>query len=138
MVTANSRIRVMVVDDEARARRSLVSLLGTFPHLEVVAEASDGDLALALLLTAMPDVVVLDGIMPRMDGLHTAREIKRRSPQVGVILLTLYGDLEWDASRTGADAFLLKSAEAEEIADTITRVGSAAGGRQDDAHRVSA
>jgi len=123
---ALSTIRVLVVDDETRARRALVALLATYPRMEVVAEAADGLEAVKLAVELQPDVVVLDGIMPNLDGLAAGRRIKELAPKVAVILLTLYGDLEWDARQSGADGFLVKSAEADEIVDLITRLGDRA------------
>jgi DNA-binding NarL/FixJ family response regulator len=102
-------IRVLVADDEPRARRALAALLATYPQIEVV--------------ELQPDVAVLDGIMPGLDGLAAAQRIKALAPQVAVILLTLYGDLEWDARHSGADGFLVKSADSEEIIDLITHLG---------------
>ena len=119
-----STIRVLVVDDEPRARRALAALLATYPQLEVVGQAADGLQAVALAVELQPDVVVLDGIMPGLDGLGATQRIKELAPQVTVILLTLYGDLEWDARQSGADGFLVKSADSEEIVDLITRLGS--------------
>lgn len=116
-------IRVLVADNEPRARRALVALLATYPQLEVVGQVADGLQAVALAVELQPDVAVLDGIMPGLDGLAAAQRIKALAPQVAVILLTLYGDLEWDARHSGADGFLVKSADSEEIIDLITRLG---------------
>ena len=115
----HDRIRILVADDDPRARRALVSLLNTYPQLLVTAEADDGARAVELAGSVLVDAVVLDGIMPGLDGLAAAREIKRRAPHLRILLLSLYGDLEWDALRSGADAFLVKSASGDEIADTI-------------------
>lgn len=119
-----STIRVLVADDERRARRALAALLATYPHIEVVGQAADGLQAVELAVELQPDVVVLDGIMPGLDGLGAVQRIKASAPQIAVILLTLYGDLEWDARQSGADGFLVKSADSEEIVDLITRLGS--------------
>jgi DNA-binding NarL/FixJ family response regulator len=121
-----STIRVLVADDERRARRALAALLATYPQLEVIGQAADGLQAVALAVELQPDVVVLDGIMPGLDGLGAVQRIKALAPQIAVILLTLYGDLEWDARQSGADGFLVKSADSEEIIDLITRLGSRA------------
>jgi DNA-binding NarL/FixJ family response regulator len=118
-----SRLRVLVVDDEARARGALTALLETYPGIEVVGEASDGEHAVELAGTLTPDVVVMDGIMPRLDGPGAAHRIKQRVPRVAVLMLSLYGDLEWDARRLGADGFLVKSASGEEIVELITVLG---------------
>jgi DNA-binding NarL/FixJ family response regulator len=116
-------IRVLVADDEPRARRALAALLATYPQIEVVGQAADGLQAVALAVELQPDVAVLDGIMPGLDGLAAAQRIKALAPQIAVILLTLYGDLEWDARHSGADGFLVKSADSEEIIDLITHLG---------------
>jgi DNA-binding NarL/FixJ family response regulator len=118
-----STIRVLVADDERRARRALAALLATYPQLEVIGQAADGLQAVALAVELQPDVVVLDGIMPGLDGLGAVQRIKALAPQIAVILLTLYGDLEWDARQSGADGFLVKSADSEEIIDLISHLG---------------
>lgn len=119
----HNKILVMVVDNDARARRALSALLRTYPQIGVIAEAGDGVQAVELASGCHPEVIVMDGIMPRLDGIGAVREIKRTSPQTAILLLSLYGELEWDALKAGADAFLVKSASAEEIVDTITRLG---------------
>jgi DNA-binding NarL/FixJ family response regulator len=117
------RLRILVVDDEDLARRALTALLATYPELEIVGQAADGVTAVELAVTVHPDVVVMDGIMPHLDGLGAATRIKRLAPDVAVLLLSLYGDLEWEARRCGADVFLMKSASTEEIVDCIHRLG---------------
>ena len=121
--TPLSRLRVLVVDDEARARSALAALLATYSGIEVVAQAADGEQAIELAVALHPDVVVMDGIMPRLDGLAATQRIKQLAPEIAVLLLSLYGDLEWDARSSGADGFLVKSVSDEEIIDVITRLG---------------
>ncbi len=123
-------LRIVVADDDWRAREALVALLQTWPGFDVVGRADDGAQAVELVAELEPDVVVLDAIMPRMDGLEAARRIRRDRPSVGLILLTLYGALETEAVEAGFDAFLLKSDAIDVIAMAVQQ---AAGRRPTDA-----
>jgi len=103
-----SSIRVLVVDDQPRARQSLKALLRTLPQVSELCEAADGQEALRLIEESRPDVVLMDVRMPEMDGLQTTRLIKTRWPQVKVILLSMYGEYMTQALEAGADAFVGK------------------------------
>ena len=118
-------IRVLVVDDNKRARRSLATLLASYPQIQVIAEAADGKEAVALAEEFHPEVVVMDVMMPEMDGIEAARRIKSAGRDVGVILITLYGGVEKDATDAGADVFMLKVDSGEEIVKAIERIAPA-------------
>jgi YesN/AraC family two-component response regulator len=108
-------IRVVVVDDNSRTRDGLRALLQGWPGARVVGEATNGREALRVTAEMQPDVVLMDIRMPEMDGLRATGVIKRRWPQVRVVLLTLYADLRQEAGTAGADAFLIKGCPSEEL-----------------------
>ena len=102
------RVRVLIVDDQPRARQSLQALLSTWPSAGEVREASDGQEAVRLVEMRPPDVVLMDVRMPVMDGLQATRIIKAGWPRVKVVVLTLYGEYEAEALAAGADVFIGK------------------------------
>jgi DNA-binding NarL/FixJ family response regulator len=120
-------IRVMVVDDHAIVRRGLLAFAETVPFLHVIGEAADGEQAVALLqqwLTTgepMPDVVLMDLRMPRMGGVEATEAITRAHPDVKVVVLTSFGEVErvHAALAAGAAGYLLKDADPAEVATAI-------------------
>src|SRR3954451_15891801 len=87
-----SPTRVMLVDDHAIVRRGLAALLSANENYSIVAEARDGEEALNRLETTVADVVLLDLFMPRMGGMETIRRIRRKFPQVKIVVLSMYDD----------------------------------------------
>src|SRR5262245_44816233 len=83
-----SKVRVLIVDDAVVVRQVVSRALGADPGLEVVGTAADGQLALAKLAEARPDVILLDVEMPVMDGLETLQELRRIDPDVAVIMFS--------------------------------------------------
>ena len=114
-----SNIRVLIVDDQRRARRSLKALLATVPQVRAVLEAENGQEAVRLVTEAQPDVVVMDVRMPQMDGLEATRLIKAASPTTRVIVLTLYAEYREAALQVGADAFLTKGMASRKLLNAI-------------------
>ena len=118
---APSRIRVLIVDDHAMVRRGMRDFLDLHDDLEVVGEASDGLEALESAAVLLPDVVVMDLLMPRMDGIAATAELKARHPTIEVVVITSF--IEEDritaAIEAGASGFLLKDAEADDLAGAI-------------------
>jgi DNA-binding NarL/FixJ family response regulator len=116
-----TRIRVLIVDDHAMVRRGMRDFLDLHDDLEVVGEASDGDGALEAAATLHPDVVVMDLLMPGLDGIAATAEIKARHPAIEVVAITSF--IEEDritaAIEAGASGFLLKDAEADDLAAAI-------------------
>lgn len=114
-------IRVLIVDDHAVVRRGVRAFLETQPDIQVVGEAASGQEAIRQVLHHAPDVVLLDLIMPGMDGITTLREIKRLSPRTQVVVLTSFDDDEniFPAIRAGALSYLLKDVSPEHLAQTI-------------------
>jgi DNA-binding NarL/FixJ family response regulator len=114
-------VRVVVADDQAAVREGLVALLAILPGIEVVAEAADGDSALAKVAEFAPDVVLMDVRMPGVDGVAATRRLSADHPQVAVIVLTSHSDDDTvlAALSAGARGFLTKSAGRREIAQAI-------------------
>jgi DNA-binding NarL/FixJ family response regulator len=119
-------LRVLVVDDHSVVRRGVVSYLAVLDDVEVAGEAADGKDALEKLdalssLGTLPDVVLMDLQMPRMDGVAATAEITRRFPSVRVVILTSFGENErvHAALQSGASGYLLKDAGAAELAAAL-------------------
>lgn len=111
----SGRIRILVADDQLRARMGLKALLATWPHAGVVLEAQDGSEAVSMIELWRPDLVVLDARMPEMDGVDAARAIKGRWPHVKVVVLSLYAEYREAALAAGADAFFCKGQPPEQF-----------------------
>ncbi len=120
----SERIRVLVVDDQPRARQSLKVLLTTCPQVKEVKEAALAREAMHLIQESPPDVVLMDVQMPEMDGLQATRLIKAKWPQVKVIVLTMYTEYTAEAQAAGADAFICKGDPTEKLLTTLTEVAS--------------
>lgn len=116
-----SHIRVMVVDDHAVVRSGLKAFLMVFDDLELVGEASSGQEAIQLSERVQPDVILMDIIMPDMDGPATTKVIRSRWPGVQIVALTSFreDELVKRALQAGAIGYLLKNVGAEELADAI-------------------
>src|SRR5512140_3457350 len=101
---SSSRIRVMIVDDHAVVRSGLTTFLSVIPDLELVGEAAGGEEALVRCELLKPEVVLMDLIMPGMDGVSATRSIREKFPQVKVLALTSFEEdkLVQDALRAGA------------------------------------
>ena len=114
-------IRVLLVDDEELVRSGLRLILSTEPDLEVVAEAADGEQALALAELHQPDVVMLDIRMPGLDGIEVARRLAASGSPARVVVLTTFDndDYVYGALRAGASGFLLKDAPATQLVSAI-------------------
>jgi DNA-binding NarL/FixJ family response regulator len=104
----SDQMKVLVVDDVARARQSIKALLATLPQVEAMCEATNGRDAIDMMGTWLPDAVVMDIQMAEMDGLEATQIIKSRWPSVKVIVLSMYGDYEAQARTAGADDFVNK------------------------------
>lgn len=117
----SERIRVMLVDDHAVVRSGLAAFLMAFDDLELVGEAADGSEAVRICERVQPDVVLMDLIMPEMDGATATRLIRERFPQTQVVALTSFkeDDLVQAVLEAGAIGYLLKNVSTEELADAI-------------------
>ena len=114
-------IRVMLVDDHTMVRRGLGTFLKAFDDLQLAGEAESGAAAIRLCAETLPDVILMDMVMPDMDGAAATRLIRQQFPQVQVIALTSFkeGDLVKNALEAGAIGYLLKDVSAEELAGAI-------------------
>lgn len=120
-MTDTRRIRILIVDDHSVVREGLTTFLKVFRDLELVGEASSGAEALRMVGAVEPDVVLMDLMMPEMDGPTATGLIRAQYPQVQVIALTSFGqeDLIRAALQAGAVSYLLKTISATELADAI-------------------
>jgi DNA-binding NarL/FixJ family response regulator len=114
-------IRLLIVDDQPAVRQGLRMRLAAEPDLEVVGEAADGKVALALAQTLHPDVVLMDVEMPQMNGIAAASALRSICPLTRVIMLSIYDDARTreQADNAGAVAFVPKSVPADMLLATI-------------------
>ena len=119
--TPSQPIRVMLVDDHPMVRRGLATFLKVFDDLELAGEADSGEAAVQLCGQVLPDVILMDLMMPGMDGATATRAIRRQFPKVQVIALTSFKEegLVEKALQAGAIGYLLKNVSAEELAQAI-------------------
>ena len=120
-MSEENRIRVMIVDDHAMVRKGLGFFLLAQPDLELVGEAGDGAEALRLCGEVSPDVILMDMVMPGMDGIQATRAIRKNHPDVQIIALTSFREnkLVQGALQAGAVSFLMKNVSADELAVAI-------------------
>ena len=118
--------RVLIADDQALIRVGVRKILDAEAEITVVAEAADGDDAVAETRRLRPDVVLMDIRMPVLDGIEATRRIVRDLPATRVLILTTFGldNYVYDALRAGASGFMLKDAPPEEIAAAVRIVAS--------------
>ena len=122
----NTKTRILIVDDHALIRRGLTDLLRYEKDLAVVGEASDGEAAVAAATALKPDVVVMDLVMPVMDGVEATRRIKAVLPEAKILILTTFGT-SVDVARAiaaGASGAIMKDASMEEQLTAIRTVAS--------------
>lgn len=114
-------VRVMLVDDHAVVRSGLRAFLMAFEDLDLVGEASDGEEAVRLCARVQPDVVLMDLVMPRMDGATATRQIREQFPRTQVIALTSFKEEKMiqDVLRAGAIGYLLKNVTGDDLADAV-------------------
>ncbi|MDG3181813.1 response regulator transcription factor [Streptococcus suis] len=117
-------IRVMLIDDHEMVRLGLKSYLNLQPDVEVVAEAGDGEEGLTKALEVKPDVVVMDLVMPKMNGVEATLALLKEWPQAQIVILTSYLDNEkiYPVLEAGARGYMLKTSSADEILSAIRKV----------------
>ena len=120
-ISPSQHIRVMLVDDHAMVRRGLATFLKVVDDLQLVGEAESGEAAIQLCAEVSPDVILMDMVLPMMDGATATRAIRQQFPQVQVIALTSFkdGDLVKNALEAGAIAYLLKDVSADDLVRAI-------------------
>ena len=119
-------IRVLIVDDHEIVRQGIRAILGESEDIEVVGEASNGQAAIKQAEDKNPDVILMDLIMPGMDGVEAIRRITNQLPEVRMLVITTYSgdDMVFPAIKAGADGYLLKDAGAGQLVQAIRQVHS--------------
>ena len=102
-------VRVLIVDDHAAMRRSLTQALASEPDLELVGEAADGASAVKLAEELEPDLIIMDVVLPRLNGIEATRRIKREHPEIQIVGLSAYPSKGYAARMmdAGADAYVI-------------------------------
>jgi NarL family two-component system response regulator LiaR len=123
-VTDDKPIRVLVVDDHAIIRKGVKALLDLVPDIELVGEAENGNQAIKKDLDLQPDVILMDLMMPEMDGIACIREIKAQRPNAHILVLTNFAgeDMIFPAIKAGAMGYHLKDSSPEALEEAIRQV----------------
>jgi two-component system, NarL family, response regulator LiaR len=122
-MTGLNQIRILLADDHTVVRSGLSAVLAMQDDFKIVGEAGDGEEALRLCESLKPDVVLMDLLMPKVDGVAATKAIKERWPQVQVIALTSFKEKEYveSALKAGANGYLLKNVSADELVNAVRR-----------------
>ncbi len=120
------KIRVLVVEDQTVVREGLVAILSVYPDIEVVGQAEDGIQAVTLVQQTKPDVILLDLVMPKQDGLATIPKILEIAPETRILVVTAYADSDhvYQAIKAGALGYLLKDATHDQLLQAIRDVAA--------------
>ncbi len=123
MMTKTEKIKVLIVDDHDMVRMGLISLLENFDDFEIIGDVSNGLMAIELCSQHHPHVVLMDILMPGMDGITTTRLIREKFPDIQVIALTSYSDEETiqKVLKAGALSYLLKNVSVDELAEAVRK-----------------
>ena len=126
MNQSTERIRVLIADDHPVFRRGMRAILGAEPDTEMVGEATDGEEAVVRALELRPDVILMDLNMPNMTGIEATRRIVEASPDVAILMLTVFEDDKsiFAAMRAGARGYVLKGADGAQTLRAIQAVAS--------------
>ena len=118
------KIKILIADDHAVVREGTRQILEQEPDLDVVAEAVDGEEAVALAGSSRPDVAIIDIAMPKVDGIEATKQIKAIYPSVAVLILTAYDDDQFvfGLLEAGAAGYLLKSVRGRELVEAVRQV----------------
>jgi NarL family two-component system response regulator LiaR len=119
-----NKIKVLVVEDQAVVREGVVAILSFTPEIEVVGQAEDGVQALTMVKAKKPDVILLDLVMPHMDGLTAIPKIKEIDPEARILVLTSFaeGDRVYQAIKSGALGYMLKDSTRDQLIQSIRDV----------------
>lgn len=117
-------IRVLIADDHHVVRRGLMFFLKTQKDMDIVGEASNGKEAVELTKTLKPDIVLMDLVMPEMDGIQATKRIKAKYPQIQILMLTSFSDRDHviPALKAGAAGYQLKDIEPDDLAEAIRKL----------------
>jgi DNA-binding NarL/FixJ family response regulator len=121
-----TEIRILLADDHNILRQGIAQVLESQPDMLVVAQARNGEEAVRLAAETQPDIALLDVNMPEKDGIAATREISAASPDVNIIILTMYksDELVFDAIKAGANGYLLKEVEMEDLLASVRAVAA--------------
>lgn len=119
-------IRVLIADDQALFRQAIKTVLNAEPDIDLVAEAGDGEEAVALAEEHVPDVVLMDVRMPKLSGIDAAGRLKDALPSTKIVMLTVSDEEEdlFDAIKAGASGYLLKDIDPSAVAETVRHIHS--------------
>jgi len=122
--TAVRKVKVVVCEDQPQILKNQMKILQDAPEVEVIGTALSGEAALELLEVKRPDVLLQDLGLPRMSGIEVTRQVKRRWPEVEVLIFTIFDEEEKviEAVKAGASGYLLKGASSEKILEAIREV----------------
>lgn len=117
-------IKILLVDDHNVVRQSLKMLIDADPEFEVIGEASDGQAALALVKQITPDIILLDLMIPKLNGLDVTKNVRKSSPKTKIAILSMHSDEAYvvEAFKNGASAYVLKNASSDELMIALRRV----------------
>lgn len=123
-MNAETRTRVFVVEDQPALLKNLLKALSLYPELEVVGSAQDGEVAVEEIVRIRPQLVLLDLELPSLHGIQVTQRLKRRAPEVEVLILTSFDDEQkvYDAIQAGASGYLVKRVGPEKIRSGIREV----------------
>ena len=117
-------IRILIADDHELVRQGLLALLSVKPGVEVIGQAEDGEKAVELANTLKPDIILMDLLMPRKNGIEATREIKTDNPDARILIITSFAEDEnvYQAIKAGALGYLLKDSSPQELMQAIRDV----------------
>ncbi|MCM3570106.1 response regulator transcription factor [Neobacillus mesonae] len=118
------KIRILIADDHHVVRRGLVFFLRTQPGLEIVGEAANGKEAVELSRSLNPDIILMDLVMPEMDGIEATKSIKKAQPKTKIMMLTSFSDQDHviPALEAGASGYQLKDIQPDELVTSIKKM----------------
>jgi DNA-binding NarL/FixJ family response regulator len=131
-----NRLRVLVVDDNEKVRRTMCQMLKSQDDIEIACEAVDGDDAVTKAREHLPDVVLLDITMPRMNGLDAARILKQEFPSMHIIIVTQHDSrgFHWAALAAGVSGYVVKSNAASDLIPELRKISLNSPGRPHTEH----
>ena len=123
-MTDQNPIRVVLADDHAQMHRAVQVILGSTPDIKLVGQGANGEEAIALCEQYQPDIVLMDVVMPVMDGIEATQVISERFPEIKILVLSSFQDHEsvYAMLRNGAVGYLTKSSLADDLAETIRAI----------------